>query len=80
MPNKQFAERLHKELDTIGVPQHSRERLDVFAKLLKLPRFKAQAILEGMMPDSEVLDNLGRELEVDVDWLVGKAASQKDQH
>ena len=80
MPNKQFAERLHKELDVMGVPQHGRERLDVFSKLLKLPRFKAQAILEGMMPDPQILDNLGRELEVDVDWLIGKSPGSKEQH
>ena len=43
MVNKQFSERLNKELDEMGVPQRNEERVEVFAKLIKVPRFKAEA-------------------------------------
>ncbi len=74
MPNKQFSERLNKELDGIGVPVHNAERVEVFAKLIKVPRFKAEAFLNGItLPDSNLLNCIADELEVNVDWLVGKS-------
>jgi hypothetical protein len=74
MPNKQFSERLNKELDTIGLPPQQDERVVVFAKLLKVPRFKAEALLNGLMtPDTQLLDLLAEELEVNGEWLVGKS-------
>ncbi len=47
MLNKRFSERLNKELDGIGVPETTRERIEVLAKLIKIPRFKAEAFLNG---------------------------------
>ncbi len=74
MTNKQFSERLNKELDEIGVPQRSDERVEVFAKLIKIPRFKAAAILSGSTnPDAPLLELLAEELEVNADWLLGKS-------
>lgn len=74
MPNKQFANKLNKELDGIGVPSLTQERVDVFAKLLKIPRFKAEAILNGLtLPDDEVLNRLADELEINKEWLLGKS-------
>jgi hypothetical protein len=76
MPNKQFAERLNKELDNIGVPERSNERIDVFAKLIKVHRFKAESILNGNTSiDPLLLKILADELEVDADWLIGKTDS-----
>lgn len=73
MPNKQFSERLNKELDNIGVPERSDERIDVFAKLIKVHRFKAESILNGnTIIDPPLLKILADELEVDADWLMGK--------
>ena len=73
MSNKKFAERLNKALDDIGVPERSDERIDSFSKLLKVPRFKAEAILNGSMPlDEHLIDMLTQELEVTKAWLLGE--------
>lgn len=73
MSNKQFSERLNKELDEIGVPQRADERVDIFSKLIKVPRFKAEALLNGSTPpEAPLLDLLAEELEVSADWLLGK--------
>ncbi len=74
MVNKQFSERLHKELDEIGVPQRSDERVEIFAKLIKVPRYKAEAILNGNLTlDAPLVSLLAEEFEVNVDWLLGKS-------
>lgn len=74
MPNKQFSERLNKELDNIGVPLLGSERIDVFAKLMKLPKFKAESLLSGnTIPDIELLALLAAEFEVNGEWLIGKS-------
>ena len=83
MPNKQFSERLNKELDSIGVPALRSERVEVFAKLLKLPRFKAEALLNGLTtPETALLNLLAKELEVNPEWLLGKTEKRqkKDTH
>lgn len=80
MPNKVFAERLNAELDNIGLPQHEAERIEAFAKLIKTPRFKAESILHGqLIPNHEVLEIIANELEVSVDWLLGKG-KHEDAH
>lgn len=72
MSNKQFSERLNKELDEMGVPAKTDERIEVLAKLIRVPKFKAEAILNGVTKlDAPLLNLLSEELEVDVDWLVG---------
>ena len=73
MNNKRFSERLNKELDEIGVPEQLDERLIAFSKWIKLPRFKAEALLNGnMIPEPPVLELLAKEFEVSTDWLLGK--------
>lgn len=74
MTNKQFSERLNKELDNIGLPMLSAERIDAFSKLMKIAKFKAEALLNGMtVPAEELLENLAMELEVNPEWLIGKS-------
>ncbi len=74
MPNKQFSDRLNKELDSIGVPLHNEERVEVFSKLIKVPKFKAEAFLNGLtLPDATLLNFIADELEVNPDWLIGKS-------
>ncbi|QRN03118.1 hypothetical protein GH742_04140 [Legionella sp. MW5194] len=78
MPNKQFAERLNRELDAIGVPLRSDERIEVFSKLIKIPKFKAEAMLNGItVPDDALLKLLAEELEVNPDWLIGKSEQKQ---
>ena len=73
MSNKAFSERLNTALDDIGVPERGDERVEIFSKLMKLPRFKAEAILNGAMPlDAHLIETLTQELEVTADWLMGK--------
>jgi hypothetical protein len=79
MSNKQFSERLNKELDEIGVPQRNDERVEVFAKLIKVPRFKAEALLNGNTnPELPLLELLAEELEVSADWLLGKTDKRQN--
>lgn len=79
MNHKQFSERLNQELDEIGVPQRSEERIEIFAKLLKVPRFKAETILNGHAHlDKPTLEILANELEVDADWLLGKSNKKQN--
>lgn len=72
MSNKRFAERLNKALDDIDAPEHTDERIDVLAKLIKIPKFKAQSMLDGIiLPDKALLNLLANELEVSPEWLLG---------
>lgn len=81
MLNKRFSERLNKELDSIGVPETTRERIEVLAKLIKVPKFKAEALLSGnARTDEPLLATLAQELEVNIDWLLGKTDSKSDSH
>lgn len=74
MGHRQFAERLNRELDSIGVPTPISERVEAFAKLLHIPKFKAEAFLNGIyLPVGEILEKLANELEVSMDWLIGKS-------
>jgi len=68
-----FIERLHSCLDEIGLPEQQAERAEAFAKLLSVPRFKAEAILSGhILFDDPLITQLAEELEVSVAWLSGK--------
>lgn len=73
MSNKKFAERLNKALDDIGVPERTDERVEILSKLIHVPRFKADAILNGTMPlDAHLLEIVTKELEVSEAWLLGE--------
>lgn len=73
MANKVFADRLNQALDEIGAPTAIMERVEIFAKLLHVPRFKAEAILNGQMPlDPSLLKTIAEELEVSESWLRGE--------
>ena len=81
MLNKRFSERLNKELDSIGVPEATTERIAVLSKLLKVPKFKAESLLSGITsPDEALLKAIAQELEVNADWLVGKTDSKSGSH
>lgn len=77
MLNKRFSERLNKALDTIGAPESSPERIAVLSKLIKIPKFKAESLLNGAIhPDEALLNALAQEFEVSADWLMGKSESE----
>lgn len=81
MINKQFSDRLNKELDNIGIPARHDERVAAFAKLLKLSKFKAESFLYGtILPDCAILNLIANELEVSVDWLIGKSKERHKEH
>lgn len=76
MLNKRFSERLNRELDNIGAPEANAERIEVLSKLVKIPKFKAEELLNGATnPDAALLDALAQEFEVSPAWLVGKDES-----
>lgn len=81
MPNKQFADRLNKELDSIGVPPRSDERIEVFSKLVKIPKFKAEAFINGItLPDQILLTRIAEEFEVNPEWLVGRSEHRQKKN
>lgn len=70
---KLFAQRLHSALDEIDFPHRIDERIDAFAKLMDLPKFKAESLLTGAAgPDPQLLQRLAEELEVEQAWLQGE--------
>ena len=79
MSHRQFSDRLNQELDEIGVPERSDERIEAFARLINVPRFKAEAILNGITyPDAPLLKLISEELEVNADWLLGKSNERQN--
>lgn len=73
MSNKKLTERLHNELDALGVPALMSERIQVCSKLFELPKFKVEALLHGVVAlDSTSMQKVADELEVNFDWLFGK--------
>jgi transcriptional regulator with XRE-family HTH domain len=77
MINKKFSERLNKELDNIGVPEATIERIQILSKLIRIPKFKAEALLSGSnSPDAALLKIIAQELEVSENWLLGKDDSK----
>ena len=78
MTQKQFAQRLNQELDDIDLPQRMEDRVTLFAKLINVPRFKAETLLNGScLPDAALLELIAKELEVSADWLLGH---QQEKH
>jgi BetR domain len=78
MSNKQFAERLNKELDSIGVPSRNDERIKAFARMLDITPFKAGTVLDGSItPDQTLLQRIAKELEISAGWLLGSEQRQK---
>lgn len=74
MTNKLFAERLNRELDSIGAPPRNDERIDVFHKLIKITKFEAESFLNGItIPKEPVLVRMAEEFEVNPEWLIGKS-------
>ena len=79
--NKRFAERLNRELDSIGFPESSSERIEAFSRLVHIPKFKAESYLNGLAnPDQTVLKIIAQELEVNEDWLIGRTDSKSGSH
>lgn len=81
MSNKKLLnERLNHELDEIGVPTLMTERIQVCSKLFNLPKFKIEALLNGVVTfDSSSLQKIADELEVSMNWLMGDA-KRKTKH
>ena len=77
MANRAFSERLTQELDNIGLPLPEEERVEAFAKLIHAKKFQAKSILHGeIIPSTDVLETIARELDVNIDWLIGKTDTQ----
>lgn len=77
MTNRAFCDRLNKELSDIGMPERMEERVVMFSKVFKTPRYKSQEILNGnILPDTRLLQELAKELEVSTAWLLGKDRSK----
>ena len=72
MSNKKLSQRLNDELDELGVPTLITERVQVCSKLFKLPPFKVEALLNGVISfDSHSMQKIADELDVNKDWLIG---------
>jgi len=72
MSNKKLTERLNNELDELGVPTLMTERVHVCSKLFNLPKFKVEALLNGIIAfDTHCMQKIADELEVSLEWLFG---------
>lgn len=70
MSNKKLSERLNQELNELGVPELRTERVDACSKLFKLPKFKIQDLLDGIVAlDYSTMQKIADELEVNSNWL-----------
>ena len=80
MSNKKLiTERLNNELDELGVPTKITERVQACSKLFNLPKFKVEALLNGIVAvDSNYMQKIADELEVSMDWLFGN--KEKTMH
>lgn len=80
MINKQFSERINRELDNIGVPAKYEDRVKAVAKIFHINPFKARNILDGRFPkdDMNLLRNISQELEINLDSLTAKENSKKE--
>ncbi|ABQ55409.1 TPA: hypothetical protein OX050_002061 [Legionella pneumophila] len=80
MTNKILTERLNNELDELGVPCLMTERVQVCSKLFNLPKFKMEALLNGVIAiDANSIQKIADELEVNKDWLLG-CIKKKTKH
>lgn len=71
--NKTFSNRLNQELDKMELPKPHQERIEAFSKLIKVPHFKAESILNGHVPgDVFIQEKIANELEVEFKWLLGE--------
>ena len=76
---KLITERLNNELDELGVPTKITERVQACSKLFNLPKFKIEALLNGIVAvDSNYMQKIADELEVSMDWLFGN--KEKTMH
>ncbi|KTC83804.1 hypothetical protein [Legionella brunensis] len=80
MSNKKLSERLNNELDAMGVPGLMMERVQVCSKLFKLPKFKMEAVLNGMVLDPNSIQRIADELEVNANWLLGEKTPKASKH
>lgn len=70
---KHFAERLNHCLDETDAPAQIRERAAILSKMLDIPKQQAWTILEGhQFPNSELIQRIADEFEVDIKWLIGE--------
>ncbi len=64
---------------TLGLRSKMMNELKYSRNCLKIPRFKAEAILNGNFPpDLPLLNHIAQELEVEVDWLLGKEGGKSN--
>ncbi|KTD09526.1 hypothetical protein [Legionella jamestowniensis] len=70
IPNRLLSE--HSNKDSIGVSIVLPERISACAKIFKLPKFKTESVLQDIEINKHSLQTIADELEVNVDWLLGK--------
>lgn len=77
MIHRVFAERLNQALDAIEAPEIASERINALHLLIKVPKFKAAALLNGeIIPDEVLLNSMAEEFDISADWLLGKNGSK----
>ena len=70
---KIFSERLNHCLDDTDAPASVRERATILSKLIDIPRQLAWSLLDGhQIPDSNMIERIANEFEVDPSWLAGE--------
>jgi hypothetical protein len=78
MNNKIFTQRFNQELSSLGLPEDVAEKTKAVAKVFKITRHLANAMIFGhVLPPEEQLDKIAEILEVCPQWLSGKTDKKK---
>jgi hypothetical protein len=71
MPNV-FKQRFNKLLDEAEVPTEQSARIEAVARIFALKRHQVAAMLNGKIPDQDLLERIAGEFEVKATWLHGQ--------
>lgn len=78
MNSKVFSQRFNRELSLLGFPEDIHEKTKAVAKVFRVSRHLANGMIFGnVLPSTEQLDQIAKELEVCPYWLGGSGSKRK---
>jgi len=78
MNSKVFSQRFNRELAGLGFPEELTEKTKAVSKVFGVTRHMANSMIFGhILPEKELLNNIGEILEVCPQWLGGATDKKK---
>jgi hypothetical protein len=68
-----FKQRLSGILSEAEIPEEAAERLTAFATIFNIKRQEANSVLNGKLPEPELLEKIANEFEVSMAYLRGES-------